>query len=137
MCVASVWLESYLARDGPPVCVSPLPDARVEFSPRSTAFFPPVSPHASTARLHSHSSPLSLPCSLCLSHSCMQHRCQGCACLPTLPVGVLHHPLLPTSTAVMEKKKRPGRESEMEIERGHLRAALSSVPSAWLTVQAG
>ncbi|ROL46958.1 hypothetical protein DPX16_20610 [Anabarilius grahami] len=34
------------------------------------------------------------------------HRCQGCACLPTLPVGVLQHPLLPTATVEKQAHER-------------------------------
>ncbi len=78
---------------------------------------------AFTAGLHSPS--LTLPFSSpSLSRSLSQHRCQGCACLPTLPVGVLQHPLLPTATvekqaqeSEMERKKDREREKKGHLSR--------------------
>ncbi len=64
---------------------------------------------AFTAGLHSPS--LALPFSS-PSLSLSQHRCQDCACLPTLPVGVLQHPLLPTATV-----EKQAQESEMERKK--------------------
>ncbi|KAK2885489.1 hypothetical protein Q8A67_016326 [Cirrhinus molitorella] len=61
-----------------------------------------------------------------------KHRCQGCACLPTLPVGVLQHPLLPTATvekqaqeSEMERKKDREREKKGHLSRSPVALLLS------------
>jgi len=119
VCMCGAWRGSYLAGDSPPLSVSPLPAALEKFSPQSKAFFSslPVRLYGWAALALSHSTlllslSLSLTCSLSLS----QHRCQGCACLPTLPVGVLQHPLLPTATV-----EKQAQESEIERKKDRVR----------------
>lgn len=77
----------YLVRDNPDCSASLLSAFLVEFSQRNKAF--------------------SLLCVAVLSctllNTLSQHRCQGCTCLPALPVGVLH---LLLSIAGVEKTGR-------------------------------